>query len=113
MKLPGAERAVVKLEKLTEYSLNPAHDKGGHKARVFAVALGITINDAEWLREKLLRLALEGEAILTKTSIFGTHYVIDALITRGERSAVVRTAWIIEAGGDFPRLTSCYVRGKR
>ena len=112
MKLPNAERAVVRLEKLTEYSLNPAHDKGGHKARVFAAALGVSMSDAEWLRAELLRIAREGEASLTKTSVFGTHYVIDALMTRGELSAVVRTAWIIEAGSDHPRLTSCYVRGK-
>lgn len=69
MKLPNAERAVVRLEKLTEYSLNPAHDKGGHKARVFASASGITIDDAEWLREECLRVAREGEATQTKTSI--------------------------------------------
>ncbi len=112
MRLPNDERAVVKLEKLTEYSLNPAHDKGGHKARVFAAALGLTIQDAEWLRAELLRIAREGDATLTKTSMFGAHYVIDALITHGEQSAVVRTAWIVDAGSDFPRLTSCYVRGK-
>lgn len=112
MKLPNAERAVVKLEKLTEYSLNSAHDKGGHKARVFAAALGITIADAEWLREEILRVARDGDATLTKTSIFGRHYEIDALIAHGEQAAVVRTAWIIDAGSDFPRLISCYVRGK-
>ncbi len=112
MKLPHAERAVVKLEKLTQYSLNPAHDKGGHKARVFAATLGIGIADAEWLQGELLRVAHKGEAVLTKTSIFGTHYVIDALITRGERSAIVRTAWLVDAGSENPRLTSCYVRGR-
>ena len=62
MNLPNAERAVVKLEKLTEYSLNPAHGKGGHKAHVFASALGITVKDAEWLRTELLRIAREGDA---------------------------------------------------
>jgi hypothetical protein len=112
MKLPDAERAFVKLEKLTEYSLNSAHIKGGHKARVFRSALGLTIHDAEWLRAELLRIAREGDATLTKTSIFGVHYVIDAIVTHGEKSALVRTAWIIDAGSDFPRLTSCYVRGE-
>jgi hypothetical protein len=112
MKLPGAERAFVKLEKLTKYSLNPGHSKGGHKARVFAAALGLTVDEAEWLRAELLRIAREGDATLTRTSVFGAHYVIDAMITHGEKSAVVRTAWMINAGSDFPRLTSCYVKGK-
>lgn len=111
-KLPNAERARVKLEKLTEYSLNPDHDKGGHKARVFSAALGITIDDAEWLRDELLRVAREREALFTKRTIYGEHYVIDAVITRGELSAVVRTAWIVEPQTDFARLTSCYVKRK-
>jgi hypothetical protein len=51
MKLPNAERAVVDIAKLQDYSLNPAHDVGKHKARVFRSALGLTISDADWLRE--------------------------------------------------------------
>lgn len=100
----------MKLEKLTEYSLNPNHDKGGHKARVFRAALGITLDDAEWLRDELLRVAREGEAMLTKRTPYGEHYVIDSLITRGALRAVVRSCWIIDAEKDFPRLTSCYVK---
>jgi hypothetical protein len=45
-KLPNAERAVVEIEKLRDYSLNPGHDEGKHKARVFRAALGFTRADA-------------------------------------------------------------------
>lgn len=109
-KLPNAERALVRLEKLTEYSLNPNHDKGGHKARVFEAALGITMTNAEWLRDELMRVAREEEARLSKRTVYGEHYVIDALITRGTQRAIVRSCWIVAVGADFPRLTSCYVK---
>jgi hypothetical protein len=112
LKLPNFEHAVVEVTKLRDYSLDPLHDVGKHKARVFQAVLGITIDDAEWLREKLLRAAHEEEAVAAPPSIFGEKYIIDTLIMRGERKAVVRAAWIIEYGTDFPRLTSCYVLRK-
>lgn len=109
MKLPHADRAVVDIGKLLDYSLNPLHDVGKHKARVFKSALGVTVADAAWLREELLRAAQGEEAVAGSPSPFGDKYVIDVMIVHGEHRAVVRTAWIIEYGTDFPRLTSCYV----
>ena len=35
------------MAKLRDYSLDPVHSKGKHKARVFASALGLTRNDAD------------------------------------------------------------------
>jgi hypothetical protein len=110
LKLPNADRAVVEISKLRSYSLSPTHDIGKHKARVFQAALGITIDDAEWLRKQLLRAAIEGETIEGRMSPFGQMYVLDAVIKRGNLSALVRTTWIVEHGTDFPRLTSCYVK---
>jgi hypothetical protein len=34
--LPNVNKAVVPIEKLRDYSLNSSHDRGKHKARVFA-----------------------------------------------------------------------------
>jgi hypothetical protein len=110
MKLPNARHAVIDISKLRTYSLNSLHEVGQHKARVFKAALSISIDDAEWLRETLLKAVIEGEAIAALPSPFGTKYVVDVLIVRGEQSAIVRTAWIVEYGTEFPRLTSCYVR---
>jgi hypothetical protein len=112
MKLPNAARAVVDIGKLRDYSLNPTHDVGKHKARVFQSALGLTISDADWLREQLLGLAQTGEAVPGVPSPFGETYVIDAEISHGGQAAIVRTSWIVEYGTDFPRLTTCYVKGK-
>jgi hypothetical protein len=59
MKLPNAENAIVDLEKLRSYCLNPEHLRGKHKARVFASALGMTAEDAEELREILRSAATD------------------------------------------------------
>ena len=109
MKMPNAERAVVDVGKLTAYSLNRQHEAGKHKARVFQSALGITISEADWLRERLLQSVLEEEAFEGAPSPFGRKYVVDIWLQRGECRAQVRSTWIIEYGKDFPRLTSCYV----
>jgi hypothetical protein len=42
VKLPNAERAIVNIAKLRDYCLNPEHEHGSHKARVFAAKLGLT-----------------------------------------------------------------------
>ena len=109
MKLPNVERAVVNVGKLRDYSLNPHHEAGQHKARVFKSALGITIEDAEWLRETILQAVQVSEATARPSSPFGENYAVDILIEREGRRALVRSGWIVEYGTDFPRLTSCYV----
>ena len=55
MPIPNAERAIVDIRKLRDYCLNPLHDEGQHKARLFATTLGMTADDAEDLRELLLQ----------------------------------------------------------
>ncbi len=110
MKLPNAGRATVEIGKLLDYSLNPAHDVGKHKARVFQAALGITRADAEWLRQRILDAVRNGEARPGRLSPFGQTYTVEVVMTRGKMSATILTSWIVENGTDFPRLTSCYVK---
>ena len=110
MKLPNPHRAVVEIEKLRDYILNPNHPFGKHKARVFRSALLLTMQDAAWLRERALEIALTGNAVPGLPSVFGHKYVIEAVINRQGMSALVKFCWIIEFGTDFPRLTSCYVK---
>jgi hypothetical protein len=57
MKLPSAGQAIVDIEKLRDYCLNPQHPRGRHKARVFASRLGITAKHADMLRSALVRAA--------------------------------------------------------
>ena len=110
MKLPNPHKAVVEIEKLRDYSLNLNHPVGGHKARVFRAALGLTLPHAAWLRERALEIAVTGEAVPGSPSVFGDKYVIDAWINHKGVTALIRFCWIIEFGTDFPRLTNCYVR---
>src|SRR6266705_2114868 len=110
MQLPNAHKAVVDIKKLRDYSLNPNHPVGKHKARVFKAALGIMLKNAEWLRECALKVAVSGDAKPGATSLFGDKYVIDSVVEFGGMSAVIRFSWIVELGTDFPQLTSCYVK---
>ncbi|HEX8396387.1 MAG TPA: hypothetical protein VF644_03005 [Pyrinomonadaceae bacterium] len=108
--LPNADKAIVPIEKLWDYSLNSSHDRGKHKARVFASALGMTQAVAPRLRDMILQAALINEAVEIETNEHGTRYTMDfqALGLKGE--ITIRTAWIIDAGEDVPRLVSCYVK---
>lgn len=109
MSLPGAERAVVDVEKIRDYCLNPAHPRGRHKSRVFASALGLSQEDAEWLRDELLKAVLHGDAAKSGEDEYGHRYVLDFECERHDRSVVIRSGWIVRRGEDFPRFNTCYV----
>jgi hypothetical protein len=110
MKLPNGDRAIVDVRKLAEYSLNPVHEYGGNKARVFTSALGMTVDDAEELRQLILLAAVTGDAIPTRVTRWGQLYLLDFDVARGPWAARVRSGWIIRNGETVPRLTTCYVR---
>lgn len=113
MKLPNADRAVIDIEKLRDYSLNPNHPAGKHKARVFLAALGLKADDAERLRNLILEAILIAEATEQKASSYGQRFVVDFQATAFDKhvatSKLIRTAWIIRNDENFPRLTSCYI----
>ena len=109
MKLPGAENAIVEIAKLRDYCLSPVHPRGRHKARVFASVLGLTSSDSDYLREELLRAARENDATPGDRDEYGERYILDFGLARGDRRAVVRSAWIVRRSDSVPRLTSCYV----
>jgi hypothetical protein len=62
------DRAILDIRKIEDYSLNPAHPRGRHKARVFREALGLERGDAAWLRDVLIEAAREGEALQLATT---------------------------------------------
>jgi hypothetical protein len=109
LRLPNVERALIDLAKLREYSLNPSHPEGKHKARVFKAALGLTIDDAERLRELLLEAILISEATPLSDTPYGKRFIVDFDVEGFHGSVVVRSAWMIRNGEDFPRLTTCYI----
>lgn len=109
MKLPNAKRAFVDIEKLKGYCLNPDHERGKHKARMFSSILGLTLKDAEKLKKTLLKAAINEEAIVGIEDQYGKRYIIDFTVTTIGRQAKIRSTWIVLRHEDFPRLTSCYI----
>ncbi len=113
MLLPNGEIAIVDIRKLRDYCLNPDSPRGSNKARVFAAALGITANEAEFLREYLLNAAQTTEVSLGELDGYGQRYTMDFEVITEVGKAFVRSGWIILYGEDNPRLTTCYVLKRR
>jgi hypothetical protein len=109
MKLPNGDGAIVEMEKLRDYCLSAEHPRGRHKARVFLSALGMTAAASEELRSALLVAAKEEDAIRGVSDLYGTRYVIDFQIKWKERSAWVRSSWILRSDETTPRFVTCYV----
>ncbi|HEV8712627.1 MAG TPA: hypothetical protein VGX03_07360 [Candidatus Binatia bacterium] len=107
MFVPNAEHAVVDIRKLRDYCLNPLHDDGKHKARLFA-AVGISANDAEALGDVLLQVVKTHEAQFGRRDAYGQRYIVDFSLTWRGKQTTIRSGWIIEHGTDTPRLTTCY-----
>jgi uncharacterized protein DUF6883 len=74
MRLPNGDQAIVSIDKLLDYCLNPDHPRGRHKARVFAAVLGITATEAEQLRSTLLAAAVTGEAAASEADDYGQRF---------------------------------------
>jgi hypothetical protein len=108
MLIPNAENAIVDIRKLRDYSLNPEHKDGKHKARLFAAILGMTADDAEELRQVLLEIVKLHEAQLGRQDEFGQRYTLDFEISWQNREARLRSGWIIEPDSEIPKLTTCY-----
>lgn len=110
MKIPNGEHAVVDIEKLRDYCLSSEHPEGRHKARVFLAVLGINSTHAEKFRSVLVSAATVNDLVsMTFSDMYGCRYSFDFYVTWSSRTALVRTAWIIKANENFPRLVSCYV----
>jgi len=109
VELPNGERADLGT-KVEDYSLNPHHPRGRHKARVFRSALGMTLADAQVLRAALKRAASRsGEAFHRGNNGFGEVYELRFQLATAQGAATVLSAWIVRDGEDFPRLTTCFI----
>lgn len=90
-----------------EYCLSSQHPRGRHKARVFA-SVGILDTGAEELRTALLAAAGNTEAKLGIVNPHGQRYVVDFDFVSQNRIVMIRSSWIVRAGEDRLRMTSCY-----
>lgn len=71
--------------------------------------LGITLEHAEWVRERLLEAAKNEEATVKECDIHGQRYeiVFDLTGPNGNTKSIV-SGWIIDTGETTPRLASVY-----
>jgi hypothetical protein len=107
--LPHLASAEIDVAKLRGYCLSASHPRGRHKARLFQSALGVTAEDAEWLRRALLAALPRHEAEWQEMDQYGERWSADLALTRQGRRAVVRTIWMIRTGETAARLVSCWV----
>ena len=109
VRLPKAREARIPTDKLIGYALDLTHERGRHKARVFASALGITSADWRYLHDQILEALPEGEVRATRITPFGVGYEVVVMIDglNGATHPVI-TTWIVE-GDRPPRLTSSWV----
>jgi hypothetical protein len=108
MPIPNADQAVVPIEKVTEYLLNPLHPVGGPKARWLA-ALGYCLESPKELADDLLGVVRKSEDFTVQSDVFGVKYAVKgSLITPSGRIARVLTIWMIENNTFFPRLVSAF-----
>ena len=110
--LPAAEKAHIPKEKFTLYALN--FEKDPNKARAFKEALGYQAENADKLIENIRSHIGEFKAVDKGNNGYGQRYeVLMTLTGENQKTANVKTAWIIDNGKKEPRLTSAYVTSKK
>lgn len=71
--------------------------------------LGITVENADDLRELIAKAAIEGEVIQQNSTEFGQLYKVDWAISDRE-STILRTIWEITSVQSSPRLISAFIK---
>src|SRR5258708_32607430 len=107
-RLPHGDEAILDIRKIADYCLSPSHPHGRHKARVFREALNLERGDAAWLRNALLAAARSTEASLIGEDAWGARWRFDAAIGRHDKSAMVRSIWIVRTGESRPMFVTCW-----
>jgi hypothetical protein len=106
--LPRYNEAVIPMEKLTEYALNP--NKQPHKALAFELALGYNQDNAEKLAENIISNLHKFSAKSKGDRGFGTLYeVVMELTGENGKTARVLVGWIDDVFTGEMRLVSVYV----
>lgn len=74
--LPNYELAEIPDEKIYDYCLNPYHERGQHKAKIFRQALGINREHGELLKGAILARLAEFDVTDIRNNNFGTIYIL-------------------------------------
>ena len=111
--LPNAAKCEISESKINNYALNPNHETGKNKARVFQSASGFNKDNSKDLIRQIKESVSGHEAVRGVSDQYGQRYHADIPI-KGPNGKVVtvRTAWIIDANSGIPKLISLYVKGE-
>ncbi|MEW5893436.1 MAG: DUF6883 domain-containing protein [Pseudomonadota bacterium] len=52
----------------------------------------------------------DAEVAYVEETPYGWRYDVDIVLTRGTKTASVRTGWIVRKTENLPRLATCFVR---
>ena len=109
--LPQHERAIVPIEKLRDYALDPNHPLGKNKARVFKAALGMERDHADVLAKILKSSLFRSPAVRGLKKPYGEHWTTyHEVVGLSGQPVVVTAAWIYRVEqADVPVLISCYI----
>lgn len=107
--MPNYKLAKIPDEKIYDYCLNPHHERGQHKARVFRQALGITYEQGELLKSAILEQLGKFEVTQIRRNNFGIIYTLPLKISIFDKEAGIVTAWIIQHNDIIPQLITCYI----
>jgi len=106
--LPRADKAVIPVDKIINYALNPMGDK--NKAIAFEKALGYNVSNADKLINQIYDNINKYPAILKNTDEYGTRYEIIMDITGvNGKTAKVLTGWIDDHKKSETRLITIHV----
>ena len=113
--LPRAEEAIGVRQKLATYSLDTSHESGGPKAHGFERILGITHESITYLeREILTGVRIHPIGSTRVKWPFGIACVVEWPIGgvghQRDRTAPIRTVWLLEGPSTPPRLTNAYLK---
>jgi hypothetical protein len=106
--LPYARRAVVKDDKITGYLLNPSQPD--NKADFFE-RFGFRFGAWRRLRDVLKEHPIQNMVVGVYPDEYGTLYEVQCMIPSPDgRNPCIRSFWIINNGGNVPKLVSAYAR---
>ena len=113
--LPNLERALIPIEKLRDYVLNPDHPVGRNKARVFKSVLGMERKHAFALAEIIRDTLGRAPAVEEPKTSYGTPWLTyHEIIGLQGLPAIVSVVWFFKLEDpETPVLVTCYIDTKR
>ena len=106
--LPAVQRAYIDPAKIRDYLLSAVHPVGRFKAVVF-MTLGYKPEEWEQLRDDLLALAREVDAVPGQVSAYGQKYEVSGTL-RGPngREAKFTCVWLVPVQDGTPRFITAF-----